>query len=127
MVKKSIKKERRKILVQTQEKCLQRHKTANAEKIPEGDVHIPNKWKRQELVGRQYREKKKVKRETRKQRQEARARGEEVDVPVTTTIEMMREADVTMLPPEGDEEVRADERMDEFSNNQLVVKMETDS
>ncbi|EEQ99831.1 IMP4 U3 small nucleolar ribonucleoprotein, putative [Perkinsus marinus ATCC 50983] len=157
MVKKSIKKERRKILAQTQEKCLQRndalkahtrdilskdtqfiaiakiteatvneqfvialleayasHKTGNVEKIPEGDVHIPNKWKRQELVGRQYREKKKVKRETRKQRQEARARGEEVDVPVTTTIEMMREADVTMLPPEGDDEVKADERMDEF-------------
>ncbi|KAF4656994.1 Ribosome production factor 1 [Perkinsus olseni] len=114
MVKKSIKKERRKILVQTQEKCLQRHKTGNAEKIPEGDVHIPNKWKRQELVGRQYREKKKVKRETRKQRQEARARGEEVDVPVTTTIEMMREPDVTMLPPQGDDEVKADERMDEF-------------
>lgn len=38
----------------------------------------------------------------------------QVDVPVTTTIEMMREADVTMLPPEGDDEVKADERMDEF-------------
>ena len=82
-------------------------------------ARIGNKIKRQEIVARLQKAKKKVKTTERKKRQksyqEAEARGEEVVKPVSHTLETLREVDTTnpIVSP-NDEEVFNDEALDEF-------------
>merc|ERR1719356_1632190 len=59
------------------------------------------------------REQKKQKSKTRRAKKEAEARGETVERKEPRTIEKMREADETIVPPD-DSEVEDDEAMDEF-------------
>lgn len=75
--------------------------------------HIKNKHKRSQMVSLMKREKKKVKAKVRRGKKEAEARGEEVVRQEPRSIDKMREADETIVPPE-DSEVEDDEAMDEF-------------
>lgn len=75
--------------------------------------HIKNKHKRSQMVNLMKREQKKQKSKIRRGKKEAEARGEVVDRPEPRTIDKMREADETVLPPD-DSEVEDDEAMDEF-------------
>lgn len=75
--------------------------------------HIKNKHKRSQLVSIMKREKKRVLTKQRRGRKEAEARGEDVVRQEPRTIEKMRKADETIVPPE-DSEVEDDEDMDEF-------------
>lgn len=75
--------------------------------------HINNPVKRAQMVGLMKKEKKKQKSKTRRGKQEAESRGEKVERQEPRTIEKMREADETIVPPD-DSEVEDDEAMDEF-------------
>lgn len=75
--------------------------------------HIKNKQKRSQMVHLMKREQKKQKTKARRSNQEAEARGEEVVRQQPRTIEGMREADETIVPPD-DSEVEDDEALDEF-------------
>lgn len=75
--------------------------------------HIKNKHKRSQMVQVMKKEQKKNKSKTRRAKREAEARGEVVDRPEPRTIEKLREADETIVPPE-DSEVEDDEAQDEF-------------
>ena len=79
--------------------------------------HIKNKMKRQLVMQKFRKEKKEAKKATQlKRQQEAEERGEAAAPKMEPrTIDSMREKEVTMVSPEGDEEVDADERDDEFA------------
>lgn len=75
--------------------------------------HIKNKMKRAELIGIEHTKKKTERSLKRREKLAARERGEEVEDGYTRTIEKHRDADETIVPSD-DEEVEADEGMDEF-------------
>lgn len=119
MVKKGRKKENMNLAIAQQKKITKRftekrliHNIA-APTIGASFSHIKNKHKRSQMVALMKKERKKQKSGTRRAKREAEARGEEVDRPEPRTIEKMREADETIVPPE-DSEVEEDEAMDEF-------------
>lgn len=119
MVKKWRKAENRKLAQAQMKKNVQRQAKARAMnqiKAPAPGTsfsHIKNKHKRSQMVSLMKSESKKQKSKKRRGNKEAEARGEEVERPEPRTIEKMREADETIVPPE-DSEVEDDEAMDEF-------------
>lgn len=121
MVKKARKKENQKLaLAQAQKNHAKFIKKRDLHDIPAPKVgasfaHIKNKQKRSQMVWLQKTEKKKIKSKTRRAKREAEARGEEVIREVPRTVDSMREADETIVPPD-DSEVEGDEAFDEFEN-----------
>mmetsp|Transcript_79489 Transcript_79489/g.199846 ORF Transcript_79489/g.199846 Transcript_79489/m.199846 type:complete len:340 (+) Transcript_79489:72-1091(+) len=119
MVKKARKRDNKKLAVQQQVKITKRvQKNRDVHNIPaptpgQSFSHIKNKHKRSQMVALMKKEQKKQKSKARRSRKEAEARGEEVERKEPRTIEAMREADETIVPPE-DSEVEDDEAMDEF-------------
>lgn len=77
--------------------------------------HIKNRHKRSQMVWLMKSAQKKEKSKARRAKKEAEARGEEVDRPVPRTIESLRDADETIVPPD-DSEVEDDEALDEFES-----------
>lgn len=80
--------------------------------------HIKNKMKRQLVMQKYRKEKKEAKKATQlKRRREAEEMGEDAAPKMEPrTIDNTREKEVTMVSPDGDEEVDADERDDEFAS-----------
>lgn len=76
--------------------------------------HIKNKMKRAELIGYEHHKKKTERSLKRREKLSARERGEHVEDGYTRTIEKHRDEDETIVPSD-DEEVEADEGIDEFS------------
>lgn len=119
MVKKSRKREGRKLaIVQASKINKKMRENREVHNIPaptpgSSFSHIKNKHKRSQMVALMKTEQKKQKSKARRSRREAEARGEEVIKQEPRTIEKMREADETIVPPE-DSEVEDDEAMDEF-------------
>mmetsp|Transcript_6975 Transcript_6975/g.11234 ORF Transcript_6975/g.11234 Transcript_6975/m.11234 type:complete len:337 (-) Transcript_6975:91-1101(-) len=119
MVKKFRKRENRKLAVAQAAKITKRmrdKRETNNIPIPSAGQsfsHIKNKHKRSMMVSLMKREQKKQKSARRRANQEAEARGEEVVRPVARTVDTMREADETIVPPD-DSEVEGDEAFDEF-------------
>lgn len=121
MVKKSRKRENKKLAVSQAGKIQKRFEKARAEheiKAPLPGTsfsHIKNKHKRSQMVQLMKREQKKQKSKGRRDRKEAEARGETVTRGEPRSIDKMREPDETIVPPE-DSEVEDDEALDEFEN-----------
>lgn len=119
MVKKSRKRENKKLAITQAVKITKKLQTNRANHdIPTPTPgtsfsHIKNKHKRSQMVQLMKAEKKKQKSKARRSKQEAEARGEEVVRQEPRTIEKMREPDETIVPPD-DSEVEDDEAMDEF-------------
>ncbi|GMF43709.1 unnamed protein product [Phytophthora fragariaefolia] len=80
--------------------------------------HIKNKMKRQQVMQKYRKEKKEAKKAAQlKRRREAEEMGEEAPPKLEPrTIDNTREKEVTMVSSEGDEEIEADERDDEFAS-----------
>lgn len=119
MVKKARKRENRKLAIAQVTKNVKKRRLkregGGAPAITPGQSfsHIKNKHKRSEMVHMMRAEGQRLKNKKRKERREAEARGEEVERGTTRTIELMREPDETIVPPD-DSEVEGDEAFDEF-------------
>lgn len=119
MVKKWRKKENKKLAIAQATKIAKRtasNRALNGLKAPAPGTsfaHIKNKQKRGQMVQLMKGEQRKQKAKARRAKKEAEARGEAVERQEPRTIEKMREADETIVPPD-DSEVEDDEAMDEF-------------
>lgn len=119
MVKKSRKRENKKLAIVQSEKIrkrLRENREVHNLKPPEPGQsfsHIKNKHKRSRMVQLMKQEGRRQKSKRRRDKKEAEARGEVVERPEPRTIESMREPDETIVPAD-DSEVEEDEAMDEF-------------
>mmetsp|Transcript_92596 Transcript_92596/g.293641 ORF Transcript_92596/g.293641 Transcript_92596/m.293641 type:complete len:337 (+) Transcript_92596:91-1101(+) len=121
MVKKSRKREQKKLAITLNVKAQKKFKADRALRGKSAPTpgqsfsHVKNKVQRSRMVRLMKEEKKRLKSSARRGKQEAEARGEKVERLPQKTVDNMREPDETIVPPD-DSEVEGDEALDEFEN-----------